>query len=110
MSDRGWMIVGLVLLLPPSCIEGCAIHDRLLAANFERVAVGMPRDEVISVLGPPRDTVDCTAPGPFKPWQRPDCAETYLYPSWGAPIIPEMWAVWFNASGSVIDKDRFVSR
>ena len=69
----------------------------------------MSNIEVVGILGRPHNILECTAPGPFKPWQRPDCVETYLYPSWGQPIVPEMWAVWFNASGTAIDKYRFVS-
>jgi hypothetical protein len=105
----GWVSVGLFGLLPPSCIGSCAIHDDLLASHFERVAVGMQRNDVVNVLGSPRSILDCAAPGPFKPWERPDCAETYLYPSWGMPILPAMWVVWFDASGVVTDKYRFVS-
>jgi len=106
---RSWCILGLIGLLPPACVGSCVIHDNRLAWDFERVEVGMRRDEVIGVLGTPREILDCKAPGPFQPWRRRDCAETYLYPTWAAPILPSMWAVWLNDRGTVIGKYRFVS-
>ena len=109
MRLRGWLGAGLIGLLPPTCVGSCAIHDDLLASHFERVAPGMQQSEVVNVLGWPRNILDCAAPGPFRPWQRPDCAKTLVYPSWGIPIRPEVWVVWLNDDGTVIDKYRFVS-
>lgn len=106
MHIRSWLTVGFVLLLPPLCVGSCKIHDELIASRFERVAVGMRHAEVVSVMGAPANVQNCATPGPFRPdkWTLPDCAETYLYPSWG-PL--DMWSVWFNANGTVIDKYHF---
>ena len=108
MNLRGRLVAAL-LLIPPCCVAACGIHDRLLDSNLERVKAGMRSDTLIDVLGKPREALDCKAPGPFRSWRRPDCAKTYLYPSWGAPLVPEVWAVWLNDDGIVIDKYRFVS-
>lgn len=108
MKLRRWLIVGLVLLTPPMSVGACALHDDLLAARFEHISPGMTRNEVVSILGAPREIIDCSAPGPFKS-RLPNCVETYLYPSWGAPLVPSMWTVRFDADGVAIDKYRFVS-
>jgi hypothetical protein len=50
---RGWLIAGLAVLMLPSCVGSCALHDNLLDARFQQVARGMPRNEVINVLGAP---------------------------------------------------------
>jgi hypothetical protein len=108
VKGRSWLIVGLIVLLPPACVGSCVIHDNLLASNFEQIAPGMQRQEVEAILGKPRSIEDC-AQTAFKPWQRPDCRDAYLYPSWGIPLTPSMWVVWLNADGTVINKYRFVS-
>jgi hypothetical protein len=70
----------------------------------------MQRQKVEEILGKPRNIEDC-AQTIFRrtPWQRSDCRDAYLYPSWGRPLIPSMWVVWLNADGIVIDQYRFVS-
>lgn len=104
-----WFITGIIMLVPASYVGSCTIRDDRLAAHFEHVTIGMQRSEVIHVLGTPRYTQDCASPGPFKPQQRPDYAEAYVYPSWGQPLLPAVWVVWFNAKGVAIDKYNFVS-
>ena len=97
----------LLVLAPPSGVAACTIHDNMLASNFHRVNVGMQERQVLSVLGTPHTIGHCEAP--FQPWRRPDCAKSYLYPSWGEPLLPITWIVWFDASGTAIDKARFES-
>src|SRR6185312_1463020 len=97
----------LLVLAPPSGVAACTIHDNMLASNFHRVNVGMQERQVLSVLGTPHTIGRCEAP--FQPWRRPDCAKSYLYPSWGEPLLPITWIVWFDASGTAIDKARFES-
>lgn len=109
MRARSWLIVGGLTALPPACVGSCTLHDELLASRFETITTGMERAEVIKVLGQPHTIEDCAAPGPFKPWHRQDCVESYLYPSWGVPLLPSVWVVWLNDQGTVIDKYRFVS-
>jgi hypothetical protein len=104
----GWVGLGLALT-PPLYIASCTIHDNRVASDFERVTTGMGSTQVITILGSPRSILNCNSPGPFRLRDRPDCAETYVYPSWGAPIIPEAWVVWFDAHGVAIDKYHFVS-
>lgn len=103
-----WLIVGLVVLIPLAGVGSCAIHDELLASRFEQITPGMRLPEVEAILGTPRGIEDC-AHTEFKPWQRPDCRDAYLYPSWGIPLVPSIWVVWFKADKTVIDKYRFVS-
>ena len=101
-------VIGLVVLLPLSLVVSCTVHDQVLAARFQKVGQGMSQVEVVDLLGAPRDTLDCGTPGPFTE-RRQDCVKTYLYPSWGMPLLPSMWVVRFDARGVVIDKYRFVS-
>jgi hypothetical protein len=108
VKGRSWLIVGLIFLLPPTCVGSCVIHGDLLASHFEQIAPGMQRQKLEEILGKPRNIDDCTQTI-FKAWQGPDCRDAYLYPSWGMPLIPSMWVVWLNADGMVIDKYRFVS-
>lgn len=105
---RGWLTAITAALVLVTCISSCTIHNALLVADFEHVTVGMQRQAVTRVLGVPRYTRHCAAPGPFRPWQRPDCVETYVYPSWGQPFLPSVWVVWFDGEGT-IGKYRFVS-
>lgn len=107
MRLRGWLTVGLVALLPPSCISACTIHDDGLNDRFQRVTDGMRQEAVIELLGRPRSVVDCKEPGSFQPQDRPDCARIYLYPSLLQPPWPFMWAVWFDANGVAIGKFLF---
>jgi hypothetical protein len=107
---RGRVIAVLMVLVPLLCVGACEMHDETLTSNFARVAVGMQRNEVVGILGTPRYTQACTLPGPFRPWKRPDCVETYVYPSWGQPLVPSVWVVWFDGEGIAIEKYRFVSR
>lgn len=108
MTARRWLVLCLIVLLPPSLIASCAIHDNRLESNFEQVTPGMQRQEVEAILGKPSSIEDC-AHTAFKPWQRPDCRDVCLYPTWAAPLLPSMWVVWLNADGTVIDKYHFVS-
>jgi hypothetical protein len=108
VKGRNWFIVGLVILLPIACVGSCAIHDNLLESHFEMVTPGMQQQEVQTILGAPRLIQNCTD-SEFKPSTRPDCQEVYIYPSWGVPLLPSVWVVWFNADQKAIDKYRFVS-
>jgi hypothetical protein len=105
----GLVIAVLTVLVPLLCVGACAMHDEILASNFASVAVGMQRNEVVGVLGTPRYTQACTLPGPFRPSERQDCAETYVYPSWVQPFVPSVWVVWFDGKGIAIEKYHFVS-
>jgi hypothetical protein len=109
VKNRNSFIVLLALLLPAIGVGSCVAHDKRVASDFQLVAVGMSRAQVVDLLGRPRSEIDCNAAGPFKPWQRPDCAEAYLYPSWGQPLIPGEWVVWFDNTDKAIDKYHFVS-
>jgi hypothetical protein len=106
---RGRVVATVVVVVPLSAIGSCQVHDNLLASNFERVATGTQRKDVTDLLGAPRSVQDCRVPGEFTQRHRPDCVEVYLYPSWGVPLLPSVWVVWFDSQGKVIDKYNFVS-
>jgi hypothetical protein len=102
------VFISLIVLLPTSCVGSCVIHDDLLASRMGQVTPGMKRQEVEAILGKPRSVEDCTHTV-FKPWERPDCKEVDLYPSWAVPLLPSVWVVWLNADETVIGKYHYVS-
>jgi hypothetical protein len=53
MAVRTLLIVGAVVVVPLSAIGSCDLHDRLLASAFNRVAIGMARQDVLAVMGKP---------------------------------------------------------
>jgi hypothetical protein len=100
------LVVGLFVLTP--VVGAVAVHDCVLATRFARLSFGMYRQNVVEVMGTPRFDKDCDAAGPFKGWL-PHCAEVYVYSSWGQPLVPSAWVVWFDGEGKAIGKYRFVS-
>lgn len=109
MRRRNWLVPVLVFLIPAIGISSAWVHDRDVASGFKIVTLGMPRAQVTELLGRPRSVTRCDAPGPFQWTEHANCAEAYLYPSWGQPLIPREWVVWFDASGTAIGKYCFVS-
>ena len=84
------------------------MRDNLLASHFEQIAPGMHKQQVEAILGMPRAVQNCID-SDFKPSNLPNCREVYAYPSWGIPLTPAVWVIWFDAGGIVIDKYLFVS-
>src|SRR5687768_15670369 len=92
-----------LLVLPASCV----VREYQLESRFARIAVGMRASEVTAILGKPWRIKDCE--GEFKPYQRPDCAETFVYAAPFAPLTPWYPTVWFDRDRRVIHKYEFLS-
>lgn len=76
-----------------------------IAARYDSVSVGASDKEVLSLLGRPSWIKPC---GKFAGPPRPNCTE-YIYRNSFAPLIPEYYAISFDTSGHVTDKDVYSS-
>jgi hypothetical protein len=96
-------VVTVALLIVGAAWAYCAVRDRSLARNFEKVSVGMPEEQVQVTMGKPTAIEACGSLG----GSPKNCSKEYRY---NTPYpVPYAWVVFIDSTGHVIDKDLFAS-
>ena len=96
--------VAVALLIVGAAWADCAVRDRSLARNFEKVSVGMTEEQVRATMGKPTAVEACGSLG----GSPKNCSKEYRYKI-PYPLLPYAWVVFFDFTGHAIDKYVFAS-
>ncbi|HEU0100298.1 MAG TPA: hypothetical protein VFQ67_16185 [Allosphingosinicella sp.] len=116
MAERGaararrWLQAAFIAAVGAGLVYGAWgwWHDRRLGERFTRIQLGMDRETVEAVLGPPRWEGTCSGYGGYLP--RAECVRELGYASAFAPIRPVYYMVQLDGSGKAIEAEPIRSR
>ena len=110
MKNRGYLIVGFIVLVGAIWLSWAILRDKQLEKGFDEIAAGVTEREVLQKLGRPKRVENCGEFfGPLPKEELENCSREYFYASPFPPLLPEYFVLRFDANNRVSSKSTYSS-